>query len=39
VSAGDVLSDGYHVDAVTESEVVLVHIATGVRHVLAQKTT
>jgi hypothetical protein len=39
VSAGDVLGDGYRVDAVTQTEVVLVHIATGVRQVLAQKTT
>jgi hypothetical protein len=39
VSEGDTLNDGYRVDAVTETEVVLVHIATGVRHVLAQKTT
>jgi len=39
VSPGEVLSDGYRVETVTETEVVLVHIATGVRHVLAQKTT
>jgi hypothetical protein len=34
VSSGDLLSDGYRVDAVTATEVVLVHIATGVRQTL-----
>jgi len=36
VSEGDVLSDGYRVEAVTEKEVVLLHIGTGLRQTLAQ---
>lgn len=38
VKAGDVLDDGYRVDAVGESEVVLVHLASGIRHSVALNT-
>ena len=39
VSEGDVLSDGYRVEAVTQNEVVLLHIGTGLRQTLAQIRT
>ena len=38
VKAGDVLGDGYRVDAAGESEVVLVHVASGLRHSIALGT-
>jgi len=38
VKAGDVLEDGYRVDALAENEVVLVHLASGVRHSVARGT-
>jgi len=39
VSEGDVLSDGYRVETVTTNEVVLLHIGTGLRQMLAQTKT
>jgi len=39
VSEGDVLSDGYRVETVSEKEVVLLHIGTGLRERLAQTRT
>jgi hypothetical protein len=36
---GDVLSDGYRVETVTENEVVLLHLGTGLRQALAQTRT
>ena len=35
VKPGDVLGEGYRVDAVDEAQVVLVHLASGYRHVIA----
>ena len=39
VSEGDVLSDGYRVETVTENEIVLLHLGTGLRQTLAQTRT
>ena len=39
VSEGDVLGDGYRVETVTEKEVVLLHLGTGLRQTLAQTKT
>ena len=39
VSAGDVLGDGYRVEAVTDNEVVLLHLGTGLRQRLQQTRT
>jgi hypothetical protein len=36
---GDVLSDGYRVETVTENGVVLLHLGTGLRQTLAQTRT
>ena len=38
VKPGDVLEEGYRVDALAENEVVLVHLASGVRHSVARGT-